>query len=136
MKRNKTYLHPPLLSPPLFFSILCLPTLLIFYPRLPFPLSSHFQHFAANAAPVTFFFSFPFSFLRIYFASLSLSLSSSIPSKKVLNFSFLGTPLFHNFLLFFPKYLPSFFPLFSLFFLPIRIKVEINNGGRELGLFS
>lgn len=135
MKRNKTYLHPPLLSPPLFFSILCLPTLLIFYPRLPFPLSSHFQHFAANAAPVTFFFLLSF-FVPSNLFRFSLSSSSSIPSKKVLSFSFLGTPLFHNFLLFFPKYLPSFFPLFSLFFLPIRIKVEINNGGRELGLFS
>ena len=65
MKRNKTYLPPPLLSPP---SILCLPTLLFIFssPSLFSPLA-----FSTLRTLLPFTFSSPF-----YFSFLSLSLSS------------------------------------------------------------
>lgn len=111
MKRNKTYLHPPLLSPP-SFPILCLPTPpSSYFPRLPFSLLSHFQHFATRRERCSqlLFLLFYFSFLRVYF---SLSLSHS---EKVL----ISTPLFFAFFL---------FHCLSLFFHPVKIS-EINNRG-------
>lgn len=90
MKRNKTYLHPPLLSPP---SILCLPTLLFIFssPSLFSPLAFSTLR---TLLPSTFSSPFYFSFL----------LSLSLLSKKVLISAF----LFQNFLLLFLRV--AFFP--------------------------
>lgn len=93
MKRNKTYLHPPLLSPP---SILCLPTLLFIFssPSLFSPLA-----FSTLRTLLPSAFSSPF-----YFSFLSLSLSSLQESSQLLISAF----LFQNFLLLFLRV--AFFP--------------------------